>query len=1380
MRSNWEGNTTLRKHLQRCDPTAGAIAEVVVSTNRDIKDTRDDWSDADGLTGFLALDTGGVKLDPTEGAEAENTNANDSSKDITDMPNLFGDTLGVAAIEWSGADIEQYELYTLSATLDPDYDDTGAEVEEWVAQLFRVTRVEASEGDGPILTLQSLTPPVYVDAGDSPGEVDFVFGADGYAPRIGDVPNREAEEGPKAPTTVAAIWAIKGEGEQADNVAWQCSADTTVTSNGHTIRRYDLSTLSTRAEQGGKWAAEDADGVPIFSLSSQTYTEATISFTSGNLVDLGAAPSGDVEFVVEHRLPGGSSVTVELSDDSGSTWYEVADGDKAATDNSPIGGNDLTGLAAQQTYQARATLTPSTNAQVTPVLLRVGAEEIESTVLKGVAVVQKYGQRVDAITGQAEIPEAVIDVIQTGEVDYRDFVTKLLSDNYTGQLEFRLWVGDWNHAGQRWMLIDRYSVDDFEPVGSAVRFFLLSPLEYLRSVIPAYDSTTQKREVLTYANSSIKDTWSDLVTGQLGVPGRYVGPGPEDDSTTISKRIEESDGKQELDAVSILAGGTNISSQGRVKFAKLHHDRPPLQILPYEAVSVESAPAGLRNRITEYFVPYNWDRQANNGQGKYQGELRYYHAEAITNFGQARIDPPLRLDDRVARWIDTEDLAGEYLNRLVTRVAAGLKIWRIRSTLPMPQLEIGDPIAFETNRLIMLDPNTLKSAKGMLWVIADVVGEHDVLGNVFDVWIRAWGEVRPTSSTVTRLYWSSPRISSASVTWAYDSGSGEFTPTVQFQTEDAGSVKAIGDDTSHQGKSTVRAQSANATDSEGYVSVTLATTYEPGETMNLSALAFEEDDATGSEAATLFKDVFHCPLYWAEDARPILDEDNGVLDLLPNRPGWAAAVYYRVYEAGDGSPTKANVTGLGAKTTDDPITSIHTFTTDEERVEVGVVAVENADGTGKTGSLQARTWVYRDQNDRPDVVWFPYVTTSQGKEGVRLVARDDSAQVRLYHRVYTSGDSPPSYTDSGLQSDPYVLSIEVTRPSPGDENKIVEFYAEDADGNKSTDDPRRIYVDSNTLPSGSVTTDCNRSTGEPYAYVSTADADTLSWRMAVAKNGSASVAYNDALANEFSGNSFNGESPDLSSYKLTKGDYLNGEVVFFNTSSTGDSDQQAADASEAIGFTIQMQEETENKIRNLSIRCIPTDAGEYEFDLEGWAAAGTASINLSFLYTFSPAGGSAEENTTWDYNEDVSGHFALTLEGSGGSTLELGSNPYSSFVVAVTPYTEADGDDGSGTAGESIDIGPEAAMGWLGSGTKVTDGTNTYFADAMIAGKGTALASSGGRPQITTKPDDFIHSQSSAPSDPDEGELWCDTTSSPATLKRYNGSSWDSLGTFAS
>ena len=1263
MRDGWLGNTVLQNALLRADPEASVILDAIRVVTEDVKDIPDDWDAADSVIGITSLRDGGAKILGTREdiAEGAASNADPIFTDLDhDQPHF------VVEVEWRNRqNVADQEIDRLTARLDPDPASTGVTVTRWRAQLFRLAEITAEPARGSLWELSPISAFVEVEhgGGTSPADVIFDFRSRTVSTpvRLGAPPHVVGDE--TAGTNVRTyifVWALKGEGEAATNVAWNGDSGTSSKiGSDYTSRSVSLRHSSGPIDDGGtRYTRTVGTGLPEFTLETVAFTPVTITFSeAGNRLDLGASPSEEVEIVATGQTPGASTLLFEIAVPTSGSWVEVRDGDVIGEDNSDQGGADLSAFSPAQTYDARVTLTPGVSS---PIVRRFGVRERERTDLQGIAILRSYTVAVDPIDLHSEIGRASIEIVKDGITDYRDFYTELFSENWIGQIEFRAFVGAPSIDRRYWLYLDSFLVEDQESNPASGIVPCLNSLIYLRGIVP--NDSSGEREPVEYSNALISVARADILSGQLDIPARRIGPGaidPQIDSdgdgvidtdALVTKTIFDADGKAEVTALDFLSGGSTIASQGRMKWVRIHPDPTadptphPVDAIPLEEGAIRSATPGYSERVAEFFVPWGWDELQDEGRGSYLGDVRAFHTQAISKLGTAQARQALvpRLEDEIAEWIPQSGTNGSgdpvgglaelVAKRQVTTFGMGMMTVTVRSTYPHPQLEPGDVVEVQTDRFVGRHPTSDSPLRGMLWLYGPVVAVHDPLGMTVTVLVRNYDDILPGSVDIERLGYKAPFIRSATVTWAADG-----TPTVQFVTKASGSVKAVGDDTEFQDKATVRAETEEVTDADGYVEIELTgTSYDVGETLFLSALPYEKLDATGSEGTQLFKEPF-----------------------------------------------------------------------------------------------------VRPAADLPLMTWKGFVPTTANKEGVRLVAVGVASQVRIFYRQYDVGAGPPGYTDTGLGASPTVQDIEITRPAPTDPDVIVEFYAEDADG-RISGPAIQVRVDGNLKPTGSYQTDLNRSTGEPEVAISTLDPDSGSWRMRVKVGSYEAIQFDDVDANEFSGNTFNGEKPSLAAYKLLRTQALYCEIQFYRTTSTTDSVQETAMASEAERFTITQAEETENSIRigGYQWYLIQTAGGPtWKFGVSVVVKEDVSSLEIHYDFYDISAGSSFPRT----YTIDVTGGTDVThiLEnGSGseqvfeeGDSIGTGTPPIVfASEVEITPYDQA---AGAGNAGQPRQFFPPDYIGVGAVGVVVTDGVNTYLGDALALGANLALTkNASGRPQV--------------------------------------------------
>ena len=385
---------------------------------------------ADATAAFTLFDDGGVRLIGS-GTDtlAENT-TRVAGADLTNLQPPTESSLGCALVELGNTTVvgQQTEIFGATAYLDPNTSGAGGgqEVTHWFANLYRFDGVSI-EGGEEAWSLQPIASDS-VAAASSPGNVTFTFAKGQNFPAFGDPPDlEEASVGstiPSGPSVVLIVCGLKGNGEIASNTSWDCDANnSSVTDGAHKVYRFNLTALDSSADVGTlRYTAAAASGVPAMALTANTsYTSATISWTNAgspsNELDLGSAPSSDtdLEMVLQYSAPSTTTVVAQIRQpDSGSgspgSWFTFVDGDVIGEDRSgDEGGNDLSTLPRQQTYDLQVALNTTTARTHTPRLFRVGVREITHEIVDGVMDVESAGWAIDPITCSGEIPS--LDVL---------------------------------------------------------------------------------------------------------------------------------------------------------------------------------------------------------------------------------------------------------------------------------------------------------------------------------------------------------------------------------------------------------------------------------------------------------------------------------------------------------------------------------------------------------------------------------------------------------------------------------------------------------------------------------------------------------------------------------------------------------------------------------------------------------------------------------------------------------------------------------------------------------------------------------------------------------------------------------------------------------
>ena len=632
MREGYDNNEKLAEYVEATPQRARPIVSTVTITASDIKDTADEFnaatSDITLTSRFAIFDSGGCRLagaGDTEFVSADKSVS--TSADITSLVPPTESPLGVAVVELVD-DPQGTEIWGAKAFLDPNTG-SGKEVTHWYCVLYQFMGIDIS-GPEEAWNLRYLASDS-VAAGSSSGDVQFSFVTDGSIPVVGSPPDitdrriGSAAVVPAGPSVVMVVYALKGNGETAANVAWRCnSAASSATSGNNVVYRYNLTALDTAVEASNlRFTAEAASGVPDMALlGNRAYTTATIEWIdTGNKFNLGQAPTSgtDLELTLKAATPSDTSITAQIYNDANTTWYNFVDADIIGEDRSGEDGTDLSAMTRQQSYQVKVTLTTSADTNHTPRLYSVGLQELETEVVDGLVEVQSASWAIDPITAQSEIPTASLLLHRDGEKDYRSWADDIFATKQLNELLFRIHVGHPDLAKRWWLHIDDFLVADYEPSESGIFVQLVSVLQYaLVSIPPKASGTRAPKE---YENATLKSVYDDIIATQAAVQARYRGQGIEETDTaynvtkTISVETQAIDVLRELNFIN---GSATISSQGKIVSRKIFdNEQDPPQTastlvsdhaaFPYDEVTVLSTDTGFDRRITSFDVPYGWD-----------------------------------------------------------------------------------------------------------------------------------------------------------------------------------------------------------------------------------------------------------------------------------------------------------------------------------------------------------------------------------------------------------------------------------------------------------------------------------------------------------------------------------------------------------------------------------------------------------------------------------------------------------------------------------------------------------------------------------------------------------------------------------------------------
>jgi hypothetical protein len=755
VRAGW--NPRLESLVRAVDSRARLIAEVVTVEDSDVRRVKSEWDAATVSSGSReTLVDGGARIQATT-STAISSGADDGANttNLGDLPNPFA----AVVIEWLDAGAEDREIHTLVARLDPREDGGQPKtVAFWIAEISRITRWEVNnEAGANDFTVEQIgvADPVAA-AGEVEADFTFTFqGFSGRRPVVGPAPRDGSFS---RPLTLIRILAVDADGAPADNVTWlsnAASGSSVTDSSTYLATHRDIAAAgSQHGEQRGgtAWVIDDTiNNMPEFTLSRASYAQTVLTFTGAADFDA-LTGSDDLVIVARGETPSDSALTFEIDDGGG--YVECVDGDVIGEDNTAAGGSDLSGVSTTGPWDMRVTLDPSTSGLNSPVVRDFGIERTTKTVLTRAAEVAGGLRRVDPITLKGNIPVAQIDILKTGERDFRDYGSNLLTAHDIGSIEVRVWIGDpsGDHlARSDWMLDSVWDLEDYANQNDRHRLKCLSPIRRTRIPIPPFIATgggDGGRDSVEISGT-LKECWDELLDTFTSLPARLRGPGVENTTNTALKLIENSDLKDELDAVAYLEGSGVIESQGAVKVVRMMRDTPgdtPVAYFPLGSYTPIEIGPGYSSRVDEFFVPYNWEA----AKESFDNERRVFNTLALTALGGVGIDTTGRLADETAKWINSEALADLVAVRAPKHFGSGLITWRIRANDRNPHLEVGDPVLVETDLFVGRSPIDGREIRGPVAAIGIVYEVADFWGRDLGIWIPSLDRILPSTGTVAR------------------------------------------------------------------------------------------------------------------------------------------------------------------------------------------------------------------------------------------------------------------------------------------------------------------------------------------------------------------------------------------------------------------------------------------------------------------------------------------------------------------------------------------------------------------------------------------------------------------------------------------------------
>ena len=477
-----------------------------------IRDTKAEWAEADGGAGavdaiFTRFDDGTLRLkDTTNTLLTRTTHANNQ----TDLGK--DDPWDGVTIEWGGTESQDMEILRIKFWLIPRVSaGQRREVVRWRLEAYALAELRPSPGAGFNRAHQGfyvpLTEPLDVlVTGDTAGEITFDYSGRSQRPQPKRILPAVGTGQSQTPVTLFRVLALDANGEIAANVALGVNdAETTFTSGGQTLQRHRFEAQSPGTSTIGWKELTTVLGVPHIVVENGTYAASqTITFSSGNLFDLGATPTKDVELVGVFQAPAGTAVTLEVRNAADSGWVAFTNGQFENAD---------LGLTLIQSKKMRATLASNAAGTLTPTLRKLGRQSVVRTDFSRVATLEGYEQAFDPETHKVEIPRPRLVAVKHGARDFKTRIERLLAQNFINDIRIRWMVGAPQVSRDKWTHMDDFLVLDSTPRRPVVELQLVGLCALLKDLAPPFSPGTN------YAPDGTQSigTYTDLAGGTTNI-----------------------------------------------------------------------------------------------------------------------------------------------------------------------------------------------------------------------------------------------------------------------------------------------------------------------------------------------------------------------------------------------------------------------------------------------------------------------------------------------------------------------------------------------------------------------------------------------------------------------------------------------------------------------------------------------------------------------------------------------------------------------------------------------------------------------------------------------------------------------------------------------
>jgi hypothetical protein len=466
----------------------------------------------------------------------------------------------------------------------------------------------------------------------------------------------------------------------------------------------------------------------------------------------------------------------------------------------------------------------------------------------GRRILVDYRYRKDATSG--EQIDLTVQLRQGTTVIVQQIHTNIDTDSASSATPFTLQLTDAQIAGISDYTDLRLRFIANKPSGAGSR----------RAIITWCQVRTGGKQTQVTYTGTLKACYDGLLANELGIDGRYRGPGIEDIQSInqVSKTMFQASGasnkplgKQELDALAYIAGGGITSSQGKITFRDMFNASRIVAVFPSSEINLDEAGPGYEERMPQLFATWKW----NAAKGDFDRQEYVAHAGALLHLGQARLDPPKWFDVEMAKWLSLEGLDGNGVTlagrvgvRQVQALGPGLMLWPFTTNYRFPWIEPGDAILLQTDKFVGRDPNLARAIRGAQWVIA-VIQSRDSTARRFTPWVRNYSDMlagTPQAGDRNGLGPATPHIMALKA-FIDDGGNASAIAT----TAAAAAIRYATSTAGVPSDATVRAAALQVVDGSGSYSTGNVLALTPGQTFYIKAFAYEKADGSGLESPSV-------------------------------------------------------------------------------------------------------------------------------------------------------------------------------------------------------------------------------------------------------------------------------------------------------------------------------------------------------------------------------------------------------------------------------------------------------------------------------------------------------------------------------------------------